>query len=137
MDNIESAREWQKFANSDLGIAEHLSSTMWPVPIEGICYHCQQAAEKYLKAYLVLKGQTPPRTHDLNELLGRCSGIGDSFEQIADDCSQLIPYITMTRYPSDIELEISDVELALKSARHIGDFVQGLAPELLPKLDSD
>lgn len=34
-----------------------------------VCFHAQQAAEKYLKAYLVLQGSIPPRTHDLGLLL--------------------------------------------------------------------
>ena len=36
---------------------------------DGICYHCQQCAEKYLKARLVEAGLAFPRTHDLQKLL--------------------------------------------------------------------
>jgi len=36
----------------DLNTAEYLKN-MKPLPIEIICYHCQQSAEKYLKGYLV------------------------------------------------------------------------------------
>jgi len=35
----------------DLGTAEYLQN-MSPLPLEIICYHCQQSAEKYLKGYL-------------------------------------------------------------------------------------
>jgi hypothetical protein len=34
-----------------------------------LCFHCQQSAEKYLKAVLEELGQSVPRTHDLNDLL--------------------------------------------------------------------
>ena len=45
--------EWLDFAYMDLSAAEHLL-TMRPLPVEIICYHCEQAAEKFLKATLVL-----------------------------------------------------------------------------------
>ena len=44
--------EWLDFAYMDLSAAEHLL-TMRPLPVEIICYHCEQAAEKFLKATLV------------------------------------------------------------------------------------
>ena len=48
--------EWVRFAYMDLAQAKNSYDTMHPKPIEGICFHCQQAAEKMLKAYLVSKG---------------------------------------------------------------------------------
>jgi HEPN domain-containing protein len=32
---------------------------------DGVCFHCQQSAEKYLKAWLQENGVIAPRTHDL------------------------------------------------------------------------
>jgi hypothetical protein len=49
----------------DLGVAEH-SLTYYPLPSEIICYHCQQSAEKFLKAVLVMQGIRPPKTYDLD-----------------------------------------------------------------------
>ena len=37
--------EWLDLAEMDLGAAEYLLG-MRPVPVEIICYHCEQAAEK-------------------------------------------------------------------------------------------
>jgi HEPN domain-containing protein len=34
-----------------------------------VCFHCQQAAEKYLKALLQELGLAVPKTHELNNLL--------------------------------------------------------------------
>ncbi|MBI1904191.1 MAG: HEPN domain-containing protein [Planctomycetia bacterium] len=34
-----------------------------------VCFHCQQSAEKYLKALFEEVGQRVPRTHDLDALL--------------------------------------------------------------------
>lgn len=54
--------EWYKFADMDISSAEYLLP-MHPRPLEVICYHCQQSAEKYLKGYLVYKGVESPRKH--------------------------------------------------------------------------
>jgi HEPN domain-containing protein len=48
MVNIKEAQEWQRLAAMDLNTAEYLQN-MSPLPLEIICYHCQQSAEKYLK----------------------------------------------------------------------------------------
>lgn len=42
-------REWYEMAAADLGVAKHLDATYYPKPLEIICYHCQQAAEKAIK----------------------------------------------------------------------------------------
>ncbi len=63
MDNRIRTREWQRLAEMDLNSAEYLLN-MCPTPLEIICYHCQQAAEKYLKGYLVFHGMNPPKIHD-------------------------------------------------------------------------
>ena len=51
MDKI-IVEEWLRFANNDLEAVRILSSHH-PMQLEIICYHCQQAAEKALKAYLL------------------------------------------------------------------------------------
>ncbi len=64
MDNTDIAKEWFKMAETDLSSAKFLQK-MQPVPVEIICYHCQQSVEKYLKRFLALKGEEINRTHDL------------------------------------------------------------------------
>lgn len=44
MNNKDIAKEWFMFANNDLNSAEFLLN-MKPLPLEIICYHCQQSAE--------------------------------------------------------------------------------------------
>ena len=44
-----SVDTWMKLAENDYVVAEHLFGTFRPMPIEIICFHCQQAAEKQLK----------------------------------------------------------------------------------------
>ncbi|MEW6107540.1 MAG: HEPN domain-containing protein, partial [Bacillota bacterium] len=37
-------------------------------PYDTACFHCQQAAEKHLKAFLAYHERPIPHTHDLEEL---------------------------------------------------------------------
>ncbi|NUO84265.1 HEPN domain-containing protein, partial [candidate division KSB1 bacterium] len=50
MNHKDVAQEWFKIAESDLASAIFLQN-LHPLPVEIICYHCQQAAEKYLKGF--------------------------------------------------------------------------------------
>lgn len=47
MDDNCIAKEWFEFAKRDLEAAKFLMD-MYPKPLEIICYHCEQSAEKYL-----------------------------------------------------------------------------------------
>ena len=46
---------------------------------DGICFHCQQAAEKYLKAFLVLHSVDFEKTHNLEFLANLCKAISGDF----------------------------------------------------------
>lgn len=63
-----SVEDWRILAERDLSVADHLVITMIPMPTQIITFHCQQAAEKYLKGALVFLKEEPPYTHDLDEL---------------------------------------------------------------------
>jgi len=69
MDKKAELQQWLEIADNDLAYAEFASKNMWPVPYGIICFHCQQAAEKYLKRFLVMNNIAPPKVHDLEELL--------------------------------------------------------------------
>ena len=45
-------KEWLDFAEMDHGVAKHLMASFHPRPIEIVCFHCQQAAEKAIKALI-------------------------------------------------------------------------------------
>ncbi|MDQ7051585.1 MAG: HEPN domain-containing protein [candidate division KSB1 bacterium] len=85
MDSEAIAKEWYKFADMDLSAAEYLK-TMVPTPIEIICYHCQQAAEKYLKRFLASRGEGIQKTHDLVLLNKKCQKHNKNFAQLENAC---------------------------------------------------
>jgi HEPN domain-containing protein len=128
MVNIKEAQEWQRLAAMDLNTAEYLKN-MKPLPIEIICYHCQQSAEKYLKGYLVFCGMTPPRMHDLDELCKLCLKYSNNFKNIADQCSDLATYGVQPRYPMELILDKEDMQQALDSAKAVKDFVVAIIEE--------
>ncbi|MCX7023431.1 MAG: HEPN domain-containing protein [Spirochaetes bacterium] len=111
--------EWLLVATDDLDAAEHLFSGMTRVPLEIICFHCQQAGEKALKALLQHLGRDVPRTHDLVELR-RLLGTDLSDDVELDRCCALLSaYGVTTRYPGRPELSITDAEVAFAAAKRI------------------
>lgn len=62
------ARAWTTKALSDLETARQIGGLPEGHLDAGI-YHCQQAAEKVLKAFLVFHDQSPDRIHDLGKII--------------------------------------------------------------------
>jgi len=122
MDDV--VKEWVAFSEMDLKTATHLYETMNPRPLEIICYHCQQSAEKILKAYLIYWRIRPDRTHDLRLLRGECEKIDDTFLKVADECERLNPYSSQPRYPMEIEIYDSDASKALDDIEIIFNFTK-------------
>ena len=114
--------EWFRFADMDLDTAEYLHGKL-PQPLEIICYHCQQSAEKYLKGYLIYKGVfEPPKTHDLTNLNDMCQDFDKNFDEIGRACDTLTRYGVQPRYPREIGVTASDMKKALEYARQIRNF---------------
>ena len=122
MDNREIAKEWFDIADADLSSAEFLQD-MRPVPVEIICYHCQQSAEKYLKGFLSLHGKRITRSHDLLLLNKICCAVYKDFKEIQEDCLMLTDFSVTVRYPFHLDLDESDMTMALKIAQKIRVFI--------------
>jgi HEPN domain-containing protein len=61
--------EWVDKAEGDWNAARQLNRVRKDPNYDGVCFHCQQCVEKYLKAKLEEAGIRFPRTHDLTSLL--------------------------------------------------------------------
>ncbi len=61
--------EWVDRAEEDWDIAGLALRSRKTPRYNGVCFHTQQCAEKYLKARLQEDGVVFPKTHDLNVLL--------------------------------------------------------------------
>jgi len=97
---------WSQKAEEDLLGIRHLMAGV-PVPWSLVCFHAQQAAEKYLKAFLVSHGFDPERTHDLAALIHACERFDSSLGALRDDCSALTDYAVDARYP-DVPFEATE-----------------------------
>jgi len=65
---VETPREWLRYAQGDLGVAEREMQSQRPA-YHTVCFLCQSAAEKFLKGYLIAQGWTLEKTHDMVALL--------------------------------------------------------------------
>ena len=121
--------DWLRFASMDIEAAEQLYEQQQNPrqrPIEIILYHCQQGAEKALKAYMVQNGQFPPKIHELQELRLICKQWNPKFDNIRliNHCAFLDPFSVAIRYPKhNITLDSAQAARGLNSSKRIYDFV--------------
>jgi HEPN domain-containing protein len=115
--------KWITKADKDLLSAERELSFENPVT-ETVCFHCQQAVEKYLKAFLVYHQIYFTKTHKIIDLLELCATVDSSFKDELEDADNLTDYAVEIRYP-DVWLEpgIEDAEEALEIAKKVKEFV--------------
>jgi HEPN domain-containing protein len=97
--------------------------------LDTACFHAQQAAEKYLKAFLSFSDIVPPRTHDIDELLGLCATIDKRFADLVEETSFLTDYAVELRYDVEFWPEMEDVEAAFEAASKIKQLVLSILPE--------
>ncbi len=90
---LDLVKDWITRAKRDLLVAEREDVSEFS---EIVCFHAQQAAEKSLKAFLVLKEIEFPKTHVLEDLADLASQADGSFEEIREDASLLTPYAVQT-----------------------------------------
>jgi HEPN domain-containing protein len=99
--------DWVRKAEDDLAAAGQLAEGDRLLP-DQIGFFCQQAAEKYLKAFLLAAGQVPLRIHDVDVLLEMCAVLEPAFSQLFSLIEGLTEFAVVYRYPG----EWSDVEAA-------------------------
>ena len=93
----EIAREWLEKAEEDYGFAcAGLEDTDY---FAQVCFHFQQAAEKYLKTFIIANKLEFRAVHNLLELLDICRQKDLSVEVIRESCLFLNPFYIDTRYP--------------------------------------
>ncbi len=94
-------------------------------PLEIITYHCQQTAEKYLKALLIENNQPVPFIHDLGKLNSECRKILPELSEIQNICERLTPFGTVTRYPGgSMKVSSEHLPLVLSWNQNIRDIIR-------------
>ena len=124
----EFTREWIRKAESDFKTAEHLLQD-GPDFAEGTAFHSQQAAEKYLKAFLVWHQIEFQKTHDIETLLKLAGKVDSKIPDVLKDAVILTPYGVDYRYPGEYpEVGMSDAERAFLLADRVRAEVRSRLP---------
>ena len=124
--DLKIVRQWVKLAENDLREAEHALAEPIDPAYEISCFHAQQAAEKYLKAFLSAKNISIPNTHDLDRLLQKFPA-ECRLDISADELAHLTPFAVNSRYPGvDVPETREDAEFALTIARKVREAVRKL-----------
>ena len=92
-------QEWVDKAEGDLLTARRELAATESANYDAVCFHAQQAAEKYLKALLQQRLIKFPKTHDLVELMELAVRIDPSWEDLRDRFDALDDFSVDIRYP--------------------------------------
>jgi HEPN domain-containing protein len=115
-------KTWVDKAEDDLLLARQSRRTAKPV-YDGICFHAQQCAEKYLKALLQERAIYFPRTHDLVDLLALLGGPVGSLTTQTSDLQWLTTHAVEIRYPGTSSTK-ADADRALGIATSVRSAVR-------------
>lgn len=91
--------QWLKKAEEDLLVVNKLTEDEYFAK-STVCFHCQQAAEKYLKALLIANKREIKKTHNIEYLLSECEEIDRNFANI--NPGNLSDFGVEIRYPGDL-----------------------------------
>lgn len=116
----EIVREWVKKGESDFIAANTLA------PQEGLenqtGFHCQQAIEKWLKAYLIKQGEEIRKIHDLTALVIECEKYDPDFEPLESLVEGITDFAVEFRYPGENATH-EEVKDALDKTGKVRDFI--------------
>ena len=96
-------------------------------------FHCQQAVEKMLKAYLVSRSIGFEKVHDLGRLLDHCAVSDSRFDELRDRVEPLTLYAVAFRYPGPADPTREDVQSALSVVEQVWTCIAQRVPkDVLP-----
>jgi HEPN domain-containing protein len=88
-----------------------------------VCFHCQQSAEKYLKALLIERGIGFPKTHRLEDLLLILVPHDTSLKKLRRAVVTLTRYAVDYRYPGENATK-REATAALRQARKVREEIR-------------
>ena len=111
-------RAWAAKAEEDFQTAHTMArKRKHPVP-SVVGFHCQQCIEKYLKALLVQRRHSFPKTHELIDLLDRCLPFHPFLEMFRGDYDRISAFSVQFRYPGE-DATAEEVKAALSVVRSL------------------
>lgn len=121
-ENKDVAKGWILKADGDLETVSLILKEGGSYDIA--CFHAQQAAERFLKAFLNYHGRPFPKTHDIEELLALCGEIEKRFDELAEDTAFLTDYAVQARYDVEFWPGKDEVEAAIAAVNKIRSLAQ-------------
>ena len=123
----ETVREWLAKADGDYRTAaRELRATDSP-NFDAVCFHAQQCIEKLIKALLIHRGATPPKTHDLVQLQRLLAPLCQGWSCAGEDLRFLTLAAVGYRYPGESADQVD--------ARQAFDICARLREQLLALFD--
>ena len=114
---------WINKADGDLKVARRELHCKDPVN-DAVCFHLQQAIEKYLKAFLVKSSENIKKTHNLEYLIEQCIRIDPAFNLFEEKFDTVEECGVEIRYPdSFVMLEEAELFEILKHVEELREFV--------------
>lgn len=134
---VENTAAWWRKALQDLRRVERCLAE-GVADVEDALFHCQQAAEKALKAFLTWHDEPFKKTHDLGALGSQCKQIDHTLELLIDRLDDLSEYAWLYRYPTNFaEPSPPEVEEASSLAHLIvAELEQRLPPEVIGRSEA-
>jgi HEPN domain-containing protein len=105
-------------------LAKHAHRSKTPLH-NGVCFHCQQCAEKYLKGLMEELGLSVPKVHDLEELVAALLPHHVGLRSLGRGMPFLTNFAVGTRYPGknasrrQAEASLGWAERVRKTARSL------------------
>jgi HEPN domain-containing protein len=123
---LDETRRWVRRAEKDLRAADLCAAEL---PAEAL-FHCHQAAEKYLKAYLTWRQTAFRKTHEPRELAAACAGLDPGLQAVLDPADALSKYAWQFRYPgAPYEPDTEEAAAGRSLAEHVRREVSRRLPE--------
>jgi HEPN domain-containing protein len=120
------AEQWFRKAENDLlNVKNNLMAEHYPA--DTVCFHCQQAAEKYLKGFLARHQMAFAKTHDMLTLLQQVRQLaGEEASVLSDKVLLLDEYSVSIRYPQEYaeEPDEEEVQAAYQAALDVRSWVR-------------
>lgn len=124
----ELVQHWLTIARRDLDSARVLGTVSPPI-FETALFHCQQAAEKAIKGFLIFRDQRFPKTHELLPLVKLAEPFEPRFTAWRTTVDGLSDYAVELRYPETIfSVTEQDFDIALQSATDFYSFILSVLP---------
>jgi len=116
---ISETRSWAVKAADDFRAAEHDLTASPPLLADAV-FHCQQAIEKILKAFLTWNGQAFRKVHDLGEIGQQCVKLDSGLEPLLREAAPLTEYAWKFRYPGEYEEPApEEAKSAIETTRNV------------------